>query len=125
MDQREHERFTSALEKLGVDNVPARKASRVLSYFANEIKIPNSCATQRINKIWYGMRIHNIPPLLIRQETYDIQLDLAGDRRCYWEIGSIQIGLDVCASRGLVTVMSPDTKYSISAKGMDFLETNS
>lgn len=123
-NERRENGYVSKLEHMGIDEIPARKAAKILSYFAaEEVSPQNRCMTKRIGAIWAGMRHHEISPLFseIQENFPEVPGMDEKDAMIYHELDSIQIGLDVCKSKGLVNVMNIDTKYSISSAGMDFL----
>lgn len=100
----------------------ARKATRILMYYYQSRKNEEGFdLSKEISEIWRGMKILRIDPwvdVIVRQVQGLSDLDT----KFYHELDSLIIGLGVCVKKKLVNLGEYGTKYSLSAKGAEFLD---
>ncbi|MCR4285028.1 MAG: hypothetical protein NUV97_03225 [archaeon] len=117
--------YTSRLIDGIVGPGPAKHAAAIMEYFRRDSERTQGFPpTQRIGMVWQGMLHHGVQPLILEGDVVDPRLQHLGreEQRIYLELDSAQIGLDVCVHKGLVNCATrPDTKYSLSAAGLDFI----
>lgn len=132
--------FVYKLTEQGIDEIPARKAAQVLKYYKEVYDKDIFPPTQRIPMIWKGMIKLGIQPY-INENAKDTKVplslklndldsiatgrDLSQEQlKIYHDLDSIAIGIAVCIRKKLLATCE-HTKYSITAKGVEFTETDS
>jgi len=113
------ESLANKLIKQGIDETSAKKVACVLHCY-REINYSNHSPTpKRIPEIWRIMKVLEIEPYVENIES------LAGltnkESKIYYALYSITIGVAVGVKQGLLNLCE-HTKYSLSAKGMDFIK---
>lgn len=113
--------FARRLMQEGIDEIPAKKAGKVLRYFHKVVTQDNNFpATQRIPYIWKGMIESGIKPYMGDVVASEISGLNGHQALAYRELDSIAIGVAVGVHKGLLNVCET-TKYALSAEGSEFI----
>ena len=122
LEERIIDSFTEALiDDIRVKEDAARKSAHVFFYFYKErLENKNLSLHKRLPEIWRGMKALGIEPYI---EGCSILKGLTRwQEKIYEEFDSLAIGVGVGVEKKLFNTLEGGTKYSLSAKGIDFID---
>ncbi len=110
--------FTRRLVRMGMGEIPARKAAEVLSYYGQIHEDGSVPVARGIGRIWKGMQALELEPYVERDPP---KTDLlAPEYLTFQNLESIESGVAECISCGLLEICDR-TKYALSPRGVEFL----